>query len=169
VSLKITANMVQEQQPYHDLGHDVELVVPRDDQAIDVSAAVEEAVVEATVGHLLIHEASKFRACTEKEHHVGVADAVEHLHQLLELQPALHCVWAEHLDGDLRVVKESLVHAVHRAYPPSLILRVSLNESVATSITSIAPASCPKTTPTSLLSFMFHATSVWHMSVYNQA
>jgi hypothetical protein len=90
-------------------------------------ATVEEVVVEAVVSHVLVHEPSILGSCAKKEHHVGVADVGEHLHWLLELQPAQRRARVEHLDGILHVVEESLVHDVHKAYPPLPILRAPLN------------------------------------------
>jgi hypothetical protein len=83
--------LVQEQQVRRNPCHDAEPVLPWNHRPVDASE-------EAVVGHVVVDEAAVLEEGTKEEHHVGVADAADHV--LLKLQPPLRCVGAEHLDGD---------------------------------------------------------------------
>lgn len=67
-------HVVQEEEARRDLSRNDESELPGNRRRIP---SPEQAVLQASVGHVFVHEAAVLRACTQKEDNVWVPDATQ--------------------------------------------------------------------------------------------
>lgn len=68
--------LVKEQEACGNLSSNAEPMLPRDDRRIPSS---EQAIIKASVGHILIDKATVFRTGTQKQDHVRMSNAAQYL------------------------------------------------------------------------------------------